>query len=357
MIDLIKKLPKKPGVYILKSNSEEILYIGKAKDIQKRVKDHFANNFYPDNYIIPQTADIDFIITQNESKALILENQLIKKFQPKYNRLWKDDKNYSFIAITKEDYPRIFITHQPQTQKSKLKNQNDKLKCKITNHQYIGPFTSAKELKRNLSEIRKILPFRSCKNLPKSPCLYYDLNLCPGYCVAKSKNKAKQITLLLASLFNLISNDKTRLETYDISNISGQHNVGSMVVFYGSKKSKKDYRLFKIQKAHDDPSALKEIITRRLKHDEWQKPNIILLDGGKGQLSKIKIDIPVIALAKLDRDYATATLYSKFSKNGILVSQLSSDLRNILLQARNEAHRFAIGFHRKKRQNYIIKGK
>lgn len=346
MTNLTKKLPKKPGVYILKGQNEEILYIGKAKNIQKRVKDHYQSSDYPDNMIIPQIADIDYIITSTERHALILENELIKKYQPKYNRLWKDDKNYTYVAISKDDYPRLFLTHQTKDKK----------------YEYIGPFISTKDLKKLLANLRIILPFRTCKKMPKQKCLYYDLGLCFGYCVKKNKKrKADYFNIIqtIKTLLQIYANKKPRIEGYDISNISGQDSVGSMVVFKGTNKSPKDYRLFKIKtvKGINDPKSMQEIIDRRLKHDEWEMPQLIIVDGGKTQLSSLKkINIPIIALAKLERKYDIAILHTKYCKKTISTKALPKELQLLFLNVRNESHRFAITLHKKLRLKHAIYG-
>src|SRR3989344_9433013 len=106
----ISELPQKPGVYFLKNGKEEILYIGKAINIRKRVQSHFINGhsfakFYP------QVRSVDFISVRTEKDALVLENTLIKRHQPKYNVEWKDDKNYSFVAFTDDEHPRLVVTH------------------------------------------------------------------------------------------------------------------------------------------------------------------------------------------------------------------------------------------------------
>jgi len=340
----IKTLPQESGVYIFKDKAEAILYIGKAKNIKKRVADHFKSDLYPDYIIVPKTEDIDFIQTQNEKEAIILEGQLIKKFQPKYNTLWKDDKNYSFVAISKNDFPAFSLTHQPISK----------------DYEYIGLFVSTKELKKTLASLRKILPYRSCKNLPKTPCLYFDLGLCLGYCQNKRlKSRYQEITSLLKTLLKIYAGLAPRVEGYDISNIQGKHSVGSMVVFKGTKPDKKNYRLFKIKKIKDinDPASLKEVIVRRLKHNEWPMPELFILDGGKTQLSQIKnLNIAVLAMAKMDRSYSQAVIFSPFCQKGVKIKDLPQELRDLFFAVRNESHRFAIGFHRKKRQNYIIKG-
>jgi len=346
MNELIKKLPNKPGIYIFKGQNEDILYIGKAKNIRKRAKDHWQMQNYPDDIVIPQVYDIDFIITATEKRALILENELIKKYQPKYNRLLKDDKNYAYVAISKEDFPYISITHQ-------IKNKN---------FEYIGPFISVKKLKKFLGDIRAILPFRTCRNMPKKYCLYHDLGLCSGYCLKKTKTiktKYKIIIKALKTLLEVYAGKKPRVEGYDISNISGKNSVGSMVVFNGLDKSQKNYRLFKIKtvKGINDPASIKEIISRRIKHEEWSIPELIIVDGGKTQLSKLKkIDIPIIAMAKIERKYDAGIIHSQFSNKSAKTRDLPKELQNLFLRVRNESHRFAITLHKKLRLKHAIYG-
>jgi len=174
----IAKLPKKPGVYALK-NGKEILYIGKASNLRERVKNHFQKNNWRDNLFIDQVKKIGFIKTSSEIEALIKEADFIKKYQPKYNVIWKDDKNYFYLAVTTEDFPRVFITHQPVL---KLKNKNPDFRVN-----YFGPFVDGKSLKQTLNILRKIFPFRSCKKIPSRPCLWYHLNRCLAPCLLKSK--------------------------------------------------------------------------------------------------------------------------------------------------------------------------
>ena len=119
--DKISELSKNSGVYCFKNKG--ILYIGKTVNIRERVRSHFLQPTYRDNLFIDQVKKIGFIKTNSEIEALILEANLIKKYQPKYNIVWRDDKNYFFVGVTREDFPRIFWTHQ-----TKLKIENCKLK-------------------------------------------------------------------------------------------------------------------------------------------------------------------------------------------------------------------------------------
>ncbi len=340
----IKKLPQKPGVYFFKDKNNKIIYIGKAKNLKRRIASHFSksnsNNFLD---FLNKIYDFEIIETENEKDALILENEFIKKLQPRYNIVFKDDKNYFFVGISAETWRRIFLTHQ-----------------KTTKDKFLGPFVSGKELKKYLLNLRKIFPFRSCKNLPKKKCLYFDLELCPGPCLKKIKNsllKQKKYHILVKGLEEFLKIyllNSGRVEAYDISHLSGKFIVGSMVVFEKNKPKKSEYRKFKIKtlKKPNDPKALKEIILRRLKHSEWKMPDLIVLDGGKCQLQATKnINLPSIALTKFKK--FDGKIYSHFSKKYVFLSQLPEETKNFFLFLRDEAHRFAISYHKLKRRKEI----
>jgi excinuclease ABC subunit C len=156
----------------------------------------------------------------------------------------------------------------------------------------------------------------------------------------------------LRSLLELYQGKNLRIECYDISNLSGTLSVGSMVVSVGGKADKSQYRKFKIKTVdgQNDVASLAEILQRRLRHQEWPKPDLIVLDGGKGQLKAARrIDIPVVALAKT----GGGRLYSPFSGNYVSIAKLPQNVANHLLRVRDEAHRFAITYNRQKRLNII----
>ena len=134
----ISSLPRQPGVYLFYGKEKSPLYIGKSSDLRERVKNHFNQPNYKDNLFISQVEKIGYIPLESEIEALILESQLIKKYQPKFNVLFRDDKNYFYVGFTKENWPRVFITHQPN-----LKIKNLKL-----NIEYIGPFVGGNALKK-----------------------------------------------------------------------------------------------------------------------------------------------------------------------------------------------------------------
>lgn len=337
----IASLPQKSGVYILKNRLGEILYVGKATNLRARVKSHFNQG---GTILRSKITEIDHIGTKNEKDALILESQLIKKYQPRYNIEWRDDKGYFWVGITKESYPRVFLTHQPKSTTNRLAN-------------FFGPFVDGQELKSFLRQIRKIVPYRTCRTLPKKPCLYYDLKLCPGYCLGRKTIENYQ---LLKKLLKIYQGKSGRLEAYDISNIQGALATGSMVVFESNRPQKSQYRRFRIKtvKEINDIKMLSEIISRRLKHIEWSLPDLILIDGGRAQLnaaSKVLMDkrlkIPLIALAKKEEK-----LYTPFSQKVVKLYKLPRGFSNALIRLRDEAHRFGISYHKKLREKALVRG-
>lgn len=356
----IKKLPVTPGTYIFKDAAERIIYVGKAKNIKKRVFNHFSK---PDQHTVdftPLVADVDFIAANNENEALLLESQLIKKYQPRYNFIWKDDKDYFFIAFTEEKFPRPHLTHRPGVAdrprvRAKLSRSHPCESLALTRGciPFVGPFMQGGQLRNYLRELRKLFPFRTCNNMGKTVCMYEGMGLCPAPCQHSRQTKQYKKSLqTLRQMLWLFQGAGKRIEGYDISNLSGTLSVGSMVVFKNGKADKNEYRKFKINTVvgQNDVASLREVLTRRLNHDEWPKPDLILLDGGKGQLKAARgIDIPVIALAKT----GNGRLFSQFSKTYIRLDKLPKNIADLFLQIRDEAHRFAITYNKLRREKVI----
>ena len=174
----LKTLPDKSGVYLMKNSLDEIIYVGKAKVLKNRIRQYFKNHNHPLKVekMVENISDFEYIITDNEQEALILENNLIKEHMPKYNILLKDDKTYPFIKITvNEDFPRIFITRRIIRDGSK----------------YFGPYCNTSELKLIMELIDDIFELRKCskyideKSEKSKSCLYYQMNKCKGPCIAK----------------------------------------------------------------------------------------------------------------------------------------------------------------------------
>ena len=172
----IKNLPDKPGVYLMKNSLGEVIYVGKAKVLKNRVKSYFQkskNHSEKVKVMVKNIAEFEYIVTDSEMEALILECNLIKKYSPKYNILLKDDKFYPFIKITvNDDYPRVFVTRRFAKNGSK----------------YFGPYTNGSAVYETLDLIYKIFPLRNCKLVIKEngekvrPCLNYHIKKCLGPC-------------------------------------------------------------------------------------------------------------------------------------------------------------------------------
>ena len=170
----LKEIPTEPGVYFMRSHTGDILYIGKSKKLRSRVRSYFRPAQKLSDRIammVRQVAEIEFIVTDTESEALALEANLIKKHQPHYNVLLKDDKKYPYVCITwSEDYPRIFITR-----KRRATQKRDR---------YYGPYVDTRLLRYTLHIIKRVFPLRQRRKplFKDRPCLNYDLGRCPGVC-------------------------------------------------------------------------------------------------------------------------------------------------------------------------------
>lgn len=172
----LKTLPEKPGVYIMKDENESIIYVGKAVNLKNRVRQYFQSLTGQTPKVcvmVSKIKDFEYIVTNSEVEALILECNLIKKHKPKFNILLKDDKNYPYIKVTlNEDYPRIIMTRKMEKDGSK----------------YFGPYTSVNDVKKTIDFLKKIFQLKSCnKKLPKGirkgrPCLNYHINQCMAPC-------------------------------------------------------------------------------------------------------------------------------------------------------------------------------
>jgi excinuclease ABC subunit C len=389
-IKKIKKFPGSPGVYIMRDSQHHPLYIGKASSLKHRVLSYFQR---PQETRLEQMLEkvtyIDIAKTDSVIEALFLENRLIKNNQPKYNIKLKDDKTFLGIFITKEEWPRIIPARLTQ---------------KLPPGEFYGPFPSATQVREALKIIRKIFPYRTtCIPLSGKACLDFHLGMCPGVCIGQITKQDYQKTIKQIKMFlrgqkkeiikeikrsmneaaknfefeqaaklrdrlnalqhiqdvSLIQKDDLRLgqniphriEAYDVSNISGVFSVGSMVVFTEGLIDKNQYRKFKIKTVvgADDIASLKEILARRLNHDEWTLPDLILIDGGKGQVNGAKkvlksrnLKIPVVGIAKGPKRDKNEII----ANPSIILGQNRID-KKLLLRLREEAHRFAIQYYRK----------
>src|SRR3989454_1853655 len=166
-------IPPRPGVYLLKDRHGKVIYVGKAKNLRSRVRTYFRGGDERSQvcFLMLRVADLETLVTSNDKEALILENNLIKQYKPRYNIRLKDDKSYVSVKVTTEDaWPRIFVTRKIQKDKSR----------------YFGPFHSAWAVRESLDAIRKVFPLRTCSDTVfrnrSRPCLEYQIKRCPGPC-------------------------------------------------------------------------------------------------------------------------------------------------------------------------------
>jgi len=434
-LESVKKLniPKEPGSYQFFDESGKIIYVGKAVDLRSRVLSYFreSTNHSSAKYsMMKRIKKIEWITVDSEVEALLLEANLIKKYQPQYNVSLRDDKRHVYIKVaTEEEYPRVFLAR-------KLDKSG----------RFFGPFVSVESVQETLKIIRRIWPYRSCRTMPKKVCLYYQIGKCPGPCEQKISreeygktikdiilflegNKGKIIRnyeLRIKELESRIKNQESetlsgelnlqkyqllnlkkvlgtsriislsekyaadvvelakvlglprvpnRIEGYDISNIYGEAAVGSLVVFVDGEPLKSDYKKFKI-KVEDslgDTGMLREVFERRFKHvhektdpktEAWTLPDLIIIDGGKGQLNtalkvlqKNKLDIMAIAVSKGEGLRSAAAPDKVFFPGEAkpLILPLASPALHIIKRVRDEAHRFAISYHKELRKRKMFK--
>lgn len=415
-----KNIPNTPGIYLFLKNQKPI-YIGKAANLKKRLASYFFRNKSDKiSQLLKEATRLKWLETESEIDALIKEAELIKKYLPKYNIVMRDDKNYFYVAFTREKFPKIYITHRPR----------QALNVKGQTLEFIGPFTSGADLKIVLKLLRKIFPYCTCKKPHKRPCLNYQIGRCPGCCClinysssecpAVYKENVKNIMAILmghkqniiknlnARMKNAVEEEKfenaakvrdqifglknifehrqyinyplryrgisswgkiknnlkdllktvkniSRVEGYDISNISGKEATGSMVVFIDGKPAKNEYRKFKIKTVRQisDVDMLKEVIGRRIRHTEWHVPDLMLVDGGRPQLNAAILQLTtnnprlttiVAALAKKEEE-----LYLENRQKTIKLSSLPQETAFFFQRVRDESHRFAKSYHHKLR--------
>ncbi len=432
----IAKSPDTPGIYRFQNLLRQDIYIGKAASLKKRLNSYCKATDPRIRNMIAVAHRIAHIETESDIEALILESQLIKQKRPQFNIVLRDDKQYFYVAFTQDQFPRIFLTHQPKSagtwnfSHSSGRDQGNRRdwfpKSGRKNQvpaDYIGPFTDGAALKATLKFLRNIFPYCTCTQKHHNFCLNYHIGKCIGYCCLVGEQLPEQHTRYRANiqairdilsgrksslvkdlrkemeragkkhnfdeaielrnklerlervfynaqvikyseilkehesgLQKLLKTKKSiiRIEGYDISNIQGTHATGSMVTFVHGIPDKNYYRKFNIKTVQgaNDTAMLQEIIERRFNHPEWPFPDLVIIDGGKGQvnsamivLKEMNISIPLIGLSKDNRHAGKQIIIPK-RKTPIALSKLSEADRNLILAVDSEAHRFAISHYR-----------
>lgn len=172
----LKLLTTEPGCYLMKDENNKVIYVGKAKNLKRRVSSYFNREHTgKTKALVENIKDFEYIVTESEVESLLLEINLIKKYSPKYNILLKDNKSYPYIEITNETYPRLIIS-RPR----KIKGHKGKL---------FGPYPNANAARKTVQLLNRIYPFRKCHTMQKKVCLYYHLGQCLGYCEKKIDNE------------------------------------------------------------------------------------------------------------------------------------------------------------------------
>lgn len=417
-----RHLPHKTGVYIMRDAGGEILYIGKANDLAKRVAQYFNphKEDVKNQSLAPLIRRIDYILCQSEREALLLERRLINENQPFFNVMWKDGKTYPYLKLTMgEDFPRLFTTRR--------KVRDGGL--------YFGPFPRVAPVKGLLRYLwkQKMFPLRPCRwdfteERPLDPrkiksCLYYHTKECPAPCAGRISKEDYRAIAERAALFfkgkyrdlrqeferdmkaaskaleyeraaqlrdNMLAlglmGERVRVraveaddvgghlaatrsvtdlqkaldlpappvhvECFDISHFQGHQTVASMVCFQGGRPNRDHYRKFKIRDVVgiDDFKSMHEAVFRRYKRLQDEKarlPDLVLIDGGKGQLGaaadalrELKLKVPLASLAKrIEEVFLPGRAES-------VILPVGGPALSLLQRLRDEAHRFGITYHR-----------
>jgi excinuclease ABC subunit C len=415
----VREFPTGPGVYLMKDRLARVIYVGKAVNLRSRAGSYFTVAAATDRRtadLVPEIADVDFIETDSEVDALLLEARLIKDIQPRFNQELKDDKTFPYLQIVSgEDFPRVEFTRTPRSKGARL----------------YGPFAGAKQLRGAIAVLQKVFKFRTCtldidegdeKWRWYRPCLLASINQCTAPCnlriskeeyredirrlrmfldgkkakllkelrhdmEAASKElkfeKAARIRDEIQALENLnlrgdleqhaqpevfyidpkkgmaglkkvfgLSELPRRIEGVDIAHLQGGETVASLVQFIDGLPFKHGYKRYRIRTVDgvDDFAAMREVVSRRfrrLQQEGESFPDILLIDGGKGQLNAvlaalqaIEVEPPfILSLAKREEE-----VFLPGEPEPRRLSRHSYGLR-LLQYVRDEAHRFAQQYH------------
>jgi len=411
LLAIAKRLPDSPGIYLFYNTEGELVYVGKATSLRSRVTSGYFQGKRtprPIEEMIHEVAKIDHRTTDSVLEAVIMEAVYIKKYLPKYNVLGKDDKSWNYIIVTNDEFPRVINLRQRELARIQTETPEKMKEFK----DIFGPYPGL-NTKAIMKVLRKLFHYSSCEPGTGRPCLYREMGLCLGVCtgeisakdyraqviaplklflsgkkkqvisgfekrmkLAAKKQEFEQAALLrnqLAGLqrihdITLINKSffadpemtgeskQVRVEGYDISNLGATDKVGSMVVFDNDGPVKSEYRKFNIKNVigQSDVDSLAEVLERRLNHSEWQMPDVIMLDGGRPQVNRIKrvfmergVRIPFVGIAKGPERKRNDIIFGSKSKEFV---QWVAAHQGLLIRVRDEAHRFAITFNRSKRK-------
>ena len=410
----ISEMPHKPGIYLMKDRFGTVIYVGKARDLRKRVSTYFHPSRRHGwdlklNALVEAIHDLDVHVVRSEPEALLLEGKLIKEYQPRYNISFRDDKRFLLVKVNINDpIPRFTITRLKQDDGAR----------------YFGPFVHSSSARDTLAMARKKFNLRGCRPLTPGEadykhCLYGHLKFCTAPCIGnvskedyraqviaacdflsgqteemereieedmkkaaaaenfekaaeyrdalenlrRTTQKTKKFTRIpyslpvaiepaqdvieLAKVLNLPAHP-ARIEGFDISNISGTFAVASLVSFKDGRPDRSNYRRFRIKTVtgQDDFACMAETVQRRysrLQRESSSMPNLIVIDGGKGQLNAAcaelkKLDLSHIPIIGLAKEYEE--IYQPGQSEPLRLSHDAGALK-LLQRVRDESHRFA----------------
>jgi excinuclease ABC subunit C len=423
MLTKRKKLTKQSGVYLFKNKDEQIIYIGKAKNIADRIASYFANpDDFKNSLILQEATDLQTIPTSSEEEALYLEVDLIKKYQPKFNQLLKDGNPFIYLYFSDEKATRAssFQPVRGEAEKYNLPTLSVvRIKTKKKTGTYIGPFLTKKAARAVFDYVMKTFQLKLCKKKIEHGCLEFHIGVCAGYCslnfdlkfykfrlklaqylISKEPDRAlkdidkeikdasknlqfekarnlleykknlEQFAFMIEKLSNMPSKQKNPdqaknlsillamqqrlylehvpyvIDCFDISHMQGHAIVGSCIRYVNGQPEPKSFRRFQLKTliGQDDCAALVEIVQRRYKTGT-DYPNLVIVDGGKGQINAIKKFVGTAELVGLAKREETI-ISQDFSKFIQLDNQRPEDA--LILQIRDKTHQFAVSYHRKK---------
>lgn len=416
--DYVRALPKLPGIYVFKNKDNEVIYIGKAKELKVRVSSYFRKTTdWKVQELIKEHTTVEYILTKSELEALLLEAQMIRTYKPKYNVLMKNSNPFVYLVITPADLPRLELVRQ-----------------KPSKGTFFGPFLYKRRARSSYEYLMRHLKLKLCKVHVDQGCLDYHMGLCAGNCrndfdkedylarlalaqkllegnyeeceahlLAQIKKhnknlefeKSKRLNEYLYSLAGVFASLKTgfserkyvkdinivtapitskveqplqaleelgrllntdgrpvTIDCFDISHFQGSHIVGSCIRFNNGVPEKNKFRRFKIKTldSQNDYAALQEIVSRRYRRIE-DAPDVVLIDGGKGQLSSVKQLFPqllCISLAKREELLHTPNYPEGYPLD------IQTPMGQLLISLRDYAHHFAVSYHKVLRSKKFI---
>lgn len=418
LLEKLKALPAEPGVYLHKNAGGQVIYVGKAAVLKNRVRQYFHHTRKDPKTaaLVREIATTDWIVVDTEMDALFLESELIKRYMPKWNILLRDDKTVSYIRIDmKSEIPYVSFTRTPQDDRATYIGpfygktavaQALRILRRVFPY-YDKPYDGKKTLNTDLGltpgiEVGKTTPEAYKRELRKLRLYLEGGRKALIHILEKQMQRAAEeerfedAAAARKQLFGLkelqkkivfsdkefldISSDQAlvdlqmmlhlpnpprRIEGYDISHQSGTNAVGSMVVFVNGVSDRSEYRKFKLRRQqNDDTASLREVIERRLKHAEWDYPDLVILDGGIGQVNAVRALLAEKQIAVIGRDKAGD--HTRNAAVRIIIPEGDADFRALLLSpdshvakliARidDEAHRFAITYHTLLKRQKMLK--